>query len=79
MKDIIKKYFLKPGSKLVSQQIRANGVDCWFDIDGVRQHRCIEFPDYIRTFTIRRNNETSGIDRNFQEDMIDDMDMGQDI
>jgi len=58
MKDIIKKYFLKPGSKLVSQQIRANGVDCWFDIDGVRQHRCIEFPDYIRTFTIKKQRYT---------------------
>ena len=47
MKDIIKKYFLKPGSKLVSKRIGANGVDCWFDIDDVRQHRCIEFADYI--------------------------------
>ena len=47
MKDIIKKYFLKPGSKLVYYEVGTNGVDCWFDIDDVRQHRCIEFADYI--------------------------------
>ena len=48
MKDIIKKYFLKPGSKLVNHQIGTNGVDCWFDIDGFIQHRCLEFADYKR-------------------------------
>jgi len=58
MKDIIKKYFLKPGSKLVLEQIGTNGVDCWFDIDGFRQHRCIEFADYIRTFTIKKQRYT---------------------
>lgn len=56
MEKIIKDYYLKPGSKLVSQQIGTNGVDCWFDVDDVngrvcRQHRCINFEDYIRTFT----------------------------
>jgi hypothetical protein len=51
MDKIIEKYYLKPGSKLVSQQIRTNGVDCWFDVDDVRQHRCIDFEDFIRTFT----------------------------
>ena len=57
MDKIIKSYYLKPGSKLVSQQIGTNGVDCWFDIDGVRQHRCIDFADYIRTFTTLKTPE----------------------
>tara|TARA_R110002074_G_scaffold329355_3_gene499846 strand:+ start:192 stop:356 length:165 start_codon:yes stop_codon:yes gene_type:complete len=47
MEDIIKKYFLKPGSKLVNHQIGTNGVDCWFEIDDFIQHRCIELADYI--------------------------------
>jgi len=55
MEKIIKDYYLKPGSKLVSQQIGTNGVDCWFDVDDdgrvCRQHRCINFEDFIRTFT----------------------------
>jgi len=54
MNEIIEKYHLKPGSKLVSQQIGTNGVDCWFDLGSnqlkrqslLRQHRCIDFEDY---------------------------------
>lgn len=54
MKDIIEKYFLEPGSKLVKHQIGTNGVDCWFDLGSnqlkrqslLRQHRCIDFADF---------------------------------
>ena len=61
MEKIIKKYYLEPGSKLVSQQIGTNGVDCWFDTDSVRQHRCIDFVDYIRTFTTLKTPEVTNI------------------
>ena len=52
MEMIIEKYYLKPGSKLVKSEIRTNGVDCWFDVDDFRQHRCIDFEDLIRNFTV---------------------------
>ena len=57
MEKIIKDYYLLPGSKLVHQQIGTKGVNCWFDIDGNRQHRCISFADYIRTFTTLKTPE----------------------
>jgi len=46
MKKIIQKYYLEPNSKLVSYQEGSNGVDCWFDTDEVRQHRCLSFEDF---------------------------------
>jgi hypothetical protein len=47
MKTIIEKYFLEPNSKLVNYQEGSNGVDCWFDTDKVRQHRCLSFEDFV--------------------------------
>lgn len=46
MKQIIEKYFLEKGSKLVKYIVGTNGVDCWFDTDNVRQHRCLEYNDF---------------------------------
>ncbi len=46
MKAIINKYYLLEGSKLVNHQIGTNGVDCWFDTDTMRQHRCLDFSDF---------------------------------
>jgi hypothetical protein len=46
MEKIIKDYYLAEGSKLVNHVIGTNGVDCWFDTDNVRQHRCLSFADF---------------------------------
>jgi hypothetical protein len=46
MDTIIEKYYLEPNSKLVSYQEGTSGVDCWFDTDKVRQHRCLSFEDF---------------------------------
>jgi len=46
MDAIIEKYYLEPKSKLVSYQEGTSGVDCWFDTDKVRQHRCLSFEDF---------------------------------
>ena len=51
---IIKKYHLEPNSYLVSGVEGSKGVDCWFDNDTVRQHRCLSFEDYN---TIRPNKK----------------------
>lgn len=53
MEKIIKDYYLAEGSKLVHHQIGTKGVDCWFDTDNVRQHRCLSFED----FALIRDNE----------------------
>lgn len=46
MQEIIEKYYLAEGSKLIRHSIGTNGVDCWFDTDKVRQHRCLSFEDF---------------------------------
>ena len=46
METIIQKYFLETGSHLVSHTIGVNGVDCWFDTEVIRQHRCLSFDDF---------------------------------
>lgn len=46
MNKIIKKYYLAEKSKLVHYQEGINGVDCWFDTDNIRQHRCLSFEDF---------------------------------
>jgi len=46
MGNIIEKYYLTEGSKLVNHEIGTNGVDCWFDTDNFRQHRCLSFEDF---------------------------------
>ena len=46
MDAIIEKYYLEPKSKLVSYQEGTSGVDCWFDTDQVRQHRCLTYEDF---------------------------------
>lgn len=51
MENIIEKYYLAEGSKLVNYREGNNGyettqVDCWFDTDDVRQHRCLSFDDF---------------------------------
>ena len=46
MDAIIEKYYLEPNSVLVNYQEGTNGVDCWFDTDKVRQHRCLSFEDF---------------------------------
>jgi hypothetical protein len=46
MKTIIEKYYLLEGSVLVSHQEGTNGVDCWFDTNNCRQHRCLSFEDF---------------------------------
>ena len=46
MEAIIEKYYLEPNSILVNYQKGSNGVDCWFDTDKIRQHRCLSFEDF---------------------------------
>ena len=46
METIIKEYYLTEGSKLVNYSIGTNGVDCWFDTDDVRQHRCLSIEEF---------------------------------
>ena len=46
MESIIKKYYLLEGSVLVNSQVGTKGVDCWFDKEGVIQHRCLSFEDF---------------------------------
>lgn len=46
MTEIIEKYYLAEGSKLSNYQEGTNGVDCWFDTDKARQHRCLSFEDF---------------------------------
>ena len=47
MNLIIEKYYLEPKSSLVFAREGTKGVDCWFDTDTVRQHRCLSFEDYL--------------------------------
>lgn len=44
--SILDKYYLEPNSVLVNHQEGTNGVDCWFDTDKVRQHRCLSKEDF---------------------------------
>lgn len=53
MEKIIKDYYLREGSKLVYHEIGTKGVNCWFDADDFRQHRCLSFED----FALIRDNE----------------------
>ena len=46
MEKIIKEYYLAEGSKLVNYSVGTNGVDCWFDTNDVRQHRCLSIEDF---------------------------------
>ena len=46
MNYIIDKYYLETDSKLVKHNVGINGVDCWFDTNKVRQHRCLTFKDF---------------------------------
>ena len=46
MKKIIENYYLAEGSKLVMHVMGTNGVDCWFDTNDLRQHRCLSFEDF---------------------------------
>jgi hypothetical protein len=43
---IIKDYHLAEGSKLVHHSMGPDGVDCWFDTNDVRQHRCLSYDDF---------------------------------
>jgi hypothetical protein len=46
MNIIIENYYLLEGSVLVNHQEGTNGVDCWFDTDNCRQHRCLSIEDF---------------------------------
>ncbi len=46
MNTIIEKYYLLPDSTLVNYNIGTNGVDCWFDTNNFRQHRCLDLEDF---------------------------------
>jgi hypothetical protein len=46
MDTIAEKYYLKPDSILVNHAIGTNGVDCWFDANNFRQHRCLSIEDF---------------------------------
>ena len=46
MESIITKYYLETDSKLIKYSIGTNGVDCWFDTNKVRQHRCLTYKDF---------------------------------
>jgi len=46
MIELLEKYYLELDSKLVNYSIGTNGVDCWFDTDRVRQHRCLSIEDF---------------------------------
>jgi hypothetical protein len=49
MESIIKKYYLETGSKLVKHSFATRGidsVDCWFDTNKIRQHRCLTIKDF---------------------------------
>jgi len=46
MIELLEKYYLELDSKLVNHSIGSNGVDCWFDTDRVRQHRCLSLEDF---------------------------------
>jgi len=46
MAFIIEKYYLLEGSVLVNHEIGTKGVDCWFDTEKYRQHRCLSFEDF---------------------------------
>jgi hypothetical protein len=46
MIELLEKYYLELDSKLVNYCIGKNGVDCWFDTDRVRQHRCLSIEDF---------------------------------
>ena len=46
MEKIIENYYLAEGSKLVMHVMGTNGVDCWFDTNDIRQHRCLSFEDF---------------------------------
>ena len=46
MQKIIETYYLAEGSKLVNYQEGTNGVDCWFDTNNMRQHRCLSYEDF---------------------------------
>lgn len=46
MEKIIEDYYLAEGSKLVNHSIGTNGVDCWFDTNDARQHRCLSIEDF---------------------------------
>lgn len=54
MNLIIEKYYLEPNSYLAYAREGTKGVDCWFDTDTVRQHRCLSLEDYN---TIRPNKK----------------------
>lgn len=56
MKEIIKKYYLAEGSKLVDMYIGDNNVDCVFDADDIRQRRCLSFEDYDILYNIYSNS-----------------------
>ena len=46
MNKIIENYYLEPNSKLVYHELRMMHVDCWFDTDEIRQHRCLSYEDF---------------------------------
>jgi hypothetical protein len=46
MDKIIDKYYLLPNSTLAKYNFGTNGVDCWFDTNKDRQHRCLSFEDF---------------------------------
>lgn len=48
MPRIIKKYHLEPNSQLVMCKVGFKGVDCWFDTNTVRQHRCVSVKDFYK-------------------------------
>ena len=46
MERIIEEYYLEDNSKLVNSIEGTNGVDCWFDANNYRQHRCLTREDF---------------------------------
>ena len=52
MIELLEKYYLELDSKLVNHSIGTNGVDCWFDTDRVRQHRCLSIEDFNLLITL---------------------------
>lgn len=46
MKELLEKYYIEPGSILVYHETTLNRVDCWFDLNEIRVHRCLSIEDF---------------------------------
>ena len=46
LKSILEKYYLEPDMKLVNHQESTKAVNCWFENDTIRSHRCLSNEDF---------------------------------